>query len=578
MSCKRISRLTALLLVFAVLCAALAGCSGKTETDTRQPETSVAPEETPENEASENEAPENEAPPTEPGSTEAEASAEPEEETGPLVKYPVADDVVTLSCFYNMFDNLNSMIDSYADMPVMKETETKNGIHIEWVSPGMSTVVEQLNLMVAGGELTDIICGVGVYYTGGTTAAYSDEIIIPLNDYVDEYLADYWAVVEDKGLSSACCDDEGNIFGIAAIVEKWIQSEGYLIRTDWLEEAGMDVPETLEDWDRVLKAFKVNHPEASDVLLMNSNCSDFANLWNVSALRVTNSSRQDATSHLYQEDGTVKIAMLQERYHDYIRTLADWYDQGIIGSDFFSRSENANDSAYTACILNGESGIFRTNGLSFLVRTLPEDFAMTGIPFPTDPYGNENHFFTTDTSTDSMTASVCVSTSCQQPEYAVAWMNYWYTDEGYMYSNYGVEGVTYELVDDQVELTEFYFDDPTAPLYTMLYFPHYTDNYTAAVAEATELSLSIMNIWHGSLSEGSSWDLPGVSLSQEESEVVNYYNTDVLTITGEYVIRFITGEYDVENDWSRFTDLLLENGAEDIRAAYQSALDRYNNR
>lgn len=512
----------------------------------------------------------------------ADASAEEleyDENTAlPGVKYPVSDGSVTMTCFFNMFDNLAALMDSYADMPVMQEAEANMGLHIEWHSPGMNAASEQLNLMVAGGDLTDLIIGMDNYYLGGPSQAYEDEVIIAINEYCDEYLADYWNVVTARGQTKAAYDDNGNIYGIVGIAKTTVQMEGYLIRADWLEEAGLDVPETLEAWDVALHAFKSNHPDATDVLLMNSNCSNYTNLWNVSDYRVSNESRQDATSYLYQSDGEMHITMLEDHYRDYIAKLAEWYDLGFISSDFLSRSENANDSAYTECITTGNTGIFRTNGVTFLMPSIPSDIHLTGLPFPDDPYGEANHFFTTDNSTDSLVPTCCVSTSCATPELATAWMNYWYTDTGYMEANYGIEGVTYELVNGEPEYTEFFRTDPTKDTYVMTYFPHYTDNYTMMTASADNVAIEIMNLWEASLSDAVSWDVPGISLTTEESTVVNTYNSDVLTLSAEYIVRFITGEYDMDSQWDDFKQLLIDTGAEEIRGTYQSALDRYNSR
>ena len=97
-------------------------------------------------------------------------------------------------------------------------------------------------------------------------------------------------------------------------------------------------------------------------------------------------------------------------------------------------------------------------------------------------------------------------------------------------------------------------------------------------ASANEQSIEIMNLWEDSLSDADSWAIPGISLTAEESEIVNAHNNDVLTISAEQIVRFITGEYDLDTQWESFKQLLVDNGVEEIQSAYQSALDRYNAR
>ena len=47
-----------------------------------------------------------------------------------------------------------------------------------------------------------------------------------------------------------------------------------------------------------------------------------------------------------------------------------------------------------------------------------------------------------------------VTSECDSPEKAVEWLDYRYTDEGYMLFNYGIEGESYNLVDGKVVFTD----------------------------------------------------------------------------------------------------------------------------
>ena len=40
----------------------------------------------------------------------------------------------------------------------------------------------------------------------------------------------------------------------------------------------------------------------------------------------------------------------------------------------------------------------------------------------------------------------CRSCFCTQPELAVQWMDFWFTEEGARLANFGTEGISYTLV------------------------------------------------------------------------------------------------------------------------------------
>ena len=73
------------------------------------------------------------------------------------------------------------------EMPVNIEYEKKLGVDIEWIVPVQGQESSQLSIMLASGDLYDIIDWYWMDYSGGPDKAIEDGAILPLNDIMEEY-------------------------------------------------------------------------------------------------------------------------------------------------------------------------------------------------------------------------------------------------------------------------------------------------------------------------------------------------------------------------------------------------------
>src|SRR5690606_30209797 len=57
-------------------------------------------------------------------------------------------------------------------------------------------------------------------------------------------------------------------------------------------------------------------------------------------------------------------------------------------------------------------------------------------------------------------SSVAITTSAKNPEEIVKWLDFAYSEEGHMLFNFGIEGVTYEMIDGYPTYTKEITDNP----------------------------------------------------------------------------------------------------------------------
>ena len=67
---------------------------------------------------------------------------------------------------------------------------------------------------------------------------------MPITDYLDNELANYGRLLTEEDRLYLTYQDDGEIYGFGLVMDV-PQTFSTMIRTDWLERVGLDIPETL---------------------------------------------------------------------------------------------------------------------------------------------------------------------------------------------------------------------------------------------------------------------------------------------------------------------------------------------
>ncbi len=270
-------KLIALLLALTMVLAMLAGCGGGAAESAAPAESAAAAEETP----AEEPAPEAEAP-AEEAAPEAEASApaeEPEVVQGPTNEFysehigaydyelPLFEDETELSIYWVQLGAMGG-----AEQPLKKDllfwqrVQEATGVTLVFEQRSEAVCAEQYNLMIASGDMTDLIyesncgqMGSTSVYNGGYDKAIEDDVYVDLTELIPEYAPNYYALLQsDDNLRRDLTTDTGKLYSMGMIYDQpQGVREGPMVRRDYLEATGMD-PVTVEDWLEAAKAMKSN--------------------------------------------------------------------------------------------------------------------------------------------------------------------------------------------------------------------------------------------------------------------------------------------------------------------------------
>jgi len=210
--------------------------------------------------------------------------------------------------------------------PVVAELEkrTNTKIHLEWVPN--SSYPDKFNIMLASGDLPHIIYVPDVKSPSFVNAAKSGAFW-----EVGPYLQDYDNL---KGANPVILNNssvEGKNYGIYR--GRALGRNGIVFRKDWLDKTGLSTPKTVDDFYKMLKAFKEqdpdgnNKPDTYGMVLVKwtgqwASGFDIIKLW------------FGSPNKWGERDGKLVPEQLTPEYLDALEFMKKLYDEKLINQDF----------------------------------------------------------------------------------------------------------------------------------------------------------------------------------------------------------------------------------------------------
>ena len=293
----------------------------------------------------------------------------------PVGEYPVeCDDTLT---YWVGYSGLAAQgINNFKELPFFQWMKEETGINVEYIHPVVGQENEQLNIMLASGELYDIIERDFYNFQGGPEGAIKDGYIIRLNDVIDKYAPNLKKFLKDNPeIDKMVKTDEGSYYCFPFIRgDKLLNTyQGPVIRSDLLAKAGLEIPETVDEWETVLRAFK-------DMGVKKPFSVAFSN-WNKSAIFM---GAYNIRKGWFVEDGKVKYGEYEDSYKDFLTKMNQWYNEGLLDSDIASVDQKTVDSK----MISGDIGATVANTMSGLGtyvspgRANNPEYNLVAAPYP----------------------------------------------------------------------------------------------------------------------------------------------------------------------------------------------------
>ena len=567
-------RLFALLLSCIMVLSLFAGCGGTTE---ESAPASSAPEAV--SEAVETPAEEPAQEPEEAPEVPAEESVVEEpvaEGCTNVVEYPIAEDGMTLSIywqFHNFLSNFNVTQDVIPTIPTFAAAEEATGITLDFVLEGEQVYGEKIRLMWASGDYCDLQCMAEMNYASGADSAVEEEVLLDLVPYLEENAPDYLRIMEKHpDFRTELTSAEGHIVSFSEYCEYYDQ--GPVIRADWLEQLGLEYPETMEEVAETARAFKEELGAVNAVMWNGDLGTSLA--W--AGFSVASPGESDLSYQIAEDGLTVEASVTLEGSKKALQWMHDALEEGLCSQDFLSvHAMNYDEHVYAnECgIAYGNANLLAAGGAE---RSGQASYDLRAMPTPTEEAGMMNPVGKTSGGVGA--SGISVSALTEYPEEAIEYMNWLYTEEGILVSNYGIEGEGFEYDENgKPQYTDAVLNNPDGMpafvatfVYTSLVgTPYYNTTERKIASFSTEAEKECISVW---TSKNTGEALYQGKMNLEESEEYNGLASDIATHVNEQLLRFVMGERSLD-EYDAFLSELDGMGIARMVELKQAAYDRY---
>lgn len=516
--------------------------------------------------------------------------------------YPIVPEgeELTLTCFTMTMPNVENLETN----DFTKYLEETTGVHIEWMTGGRDDWEEKLNMMLVSGDYPDIILGVSPNLA---KFGVKEQIIIPLDEYINEdIMPNYMARYGDKLDLSR--ETDGQIYSLIAENDCYHCTYGrkMWINTKYLEEMGLEKPTTTQEFYDMCVKYKEMYPNG--IALAGSApgtgwYSEFEN-WLMGSFILPPSTSltlnvRDKTAVTW--DGEVKCVAMDDRYREFLKYANSLYEAGALYDGNFTQTEEQ----MKAIINQPDAPVlcFATGTISNDIDSTsnPELYAQYETLAPLEgPDGTRlTSFFRYLSISDG---NFCITDTCENPEAALRWVDFFYSETGDLMSQYGADEGTDWILNPE---GEYGLDGEPADYKILNQYSGETQNHDwqdigirvapadyrlgaatpqdvdITTAEGLEKLLydSSKNDYepYAQTEENSDLDvMPQLKLTSEETTNVSTIAVEVEKMIDENSAAFITGTRDIEDDsdWESFKASLESAGLADLLETYQTAYDR----
>ena len=487
-----------------------------------------------------------------------------------------------LTIFCGLSEHISKLgVQSLGETYMFQEIEKMTGTKVNWIHPAAgSDVAAQINLMVASGDLPDLIVNSNwKTFNGGVALWEEDGVIWDLTELIPEYMPYYNAYLQENPLAVRDLSVEGKMYYISEI-QHGLPFSGPVYREDWLEKLGFDYPTTPDELYEVLVAFRDQDPNGNgqkDEWAMSGLGFDHSNfgpgqlLW-----------PYGITLDFMQIDGKVTHGLLEtDAFTAAMTFLNKLYTEGLLDPDYATQDRNSIDGKFMNDQVGFEIGIQPSKMDKALAGTTP--FKAVGGPNLKLNADSPTYVFKSMyISALTQSCDTVVTTACEEPGKALRWLDNFYGGEGQTLANFGIEGLTFDYVDGSpvanfagaLEKDPQYSESEIKYLYTIVGTSAFPMRMMKEAYAPTVHELSMQGIERWAATADTSRIMPNISFTAEETEEINDLLVDLDTYISIEADKLINGQTPI-SEIPNIQEKALSMGLDECIAIYQAAYNRY---
>jgi len=493
--------------------------------------------------------------------------------------YPMDAEDVTVTFWLAGGPALHPTVATWQESPFHSGLNEHVGVNIEWMFPPAGAEhVQEFNLLIASGDLPDIMF-IGQHIMNDAELLIDEGVIQDLTPYIADWAPNYHAFLhENPARVRAMRTDSGRYFGFGFFREDggWNDSfQGPLIRQDWLDDLGLPTPTTISDWDTTLRAF--NNEFGATFVAPWSRFDESGNIAGAFGAQAGTRFRL-----FVDNNNQVQLGNILPEWAEYLAQMAIWWNDGLIDQDLL----NAVDADVRSKALLNSTGLAyssmgQLSGWILDANSEGTGSDWVGLQYPTGDDGTLSMVFGGPGIGNAVT-SITTNVGPDRMEIVMRLLDFAYSPEGFMYWNFGAEGVSWNMVDGVPTFSDLLVNDPDGIHGAME--RHVGSVWNGPTIQATNVlvarnqpaAIQANDTWYWpNVEVAERFQLPrGMALNAEESLRAGELGGAITTYIEEMAVRFLTGAEPISN-FDAFVATVESLGSDEWIALHQSALDRF---
>ena len=506
---------------------------------------------------------------------------------------------------FDVLSGISALSGGYDNNPVLNQMQENAGIKINWETMSDS-LGEQVGIRITGGDLPDALQAVGFsnydlgrYGRGGT--------FIDLTPYVTdpEIMPNLSAILEKyPKIKAAITQDDGKIYGLPAAEMMGPGATGAeedysihsiqqfsMINKAWLDDLGLDVPETVEELKAALQAFKDNDmahkmygADPGSTIPMSFGFDEWCWGQNIFYAPFGLTNWSDVCMDLrLTKDKEVVFDCVSDEYRDAITYYHDWYADGLIDVEVFSQEANQ----YLAKGAQGYLGVATWWEINEMMGEHAADYVY--LPPLKGPDGKCTVYIKSAGSAVN-SGQLSITKDCKSPANLLKFYDQWYTGENVMQLQYGPIGVYFNEEKDAQGMYVSITDEEARAKYNKsagelkstyevagpkLILSEYYTNVFHMEDRAMQRLEDLQNFWFKYVDDFTYYPVDCV-FTKEELDDLDLYRPDFESHVREQEALWLRDGGPTDAEWEAYKqDLVDTYGMNQLLEVYQNAYARY---
>lgn len=347
---------------------------------------------------------------------------------------------------YTMFMR-STYVDWIKELKWYDVAEERTGIHVDYISgpEEAADVYSEVDQRVISGDLPD-----AVMTKLAQTSVYGPQgVFADLAPYIEKYAPNLQKYIDDNPDYKALVSDaDGHIYGLCKETPIFADLIGY--RADHFKAAGIDPDSivTIDDFTKALETLKAYYGKDNPnyyPLTGRDTAIRFAS-WFGAASNISSTESNGIYINGHYKDGSIDI--MSDGAYKMVETMKKWYDEGLIQPEWVAGTFSEAD--WEAAMLNGNGSVFYdyyNRAEWFMENGGPgndPNYQMGVLNFIKDDNGNPQKMTVSMKYNDECVTAVNANCSEDKIKTILTFIDYFYTEEGEILANYGVEGESFK--------------------------------------------------------------------------------------------------------------------------------------